>query len=401
MYFLMLPMIMSFLNEDYMPLIYGLAEFGPERRVLIMLMGLLSLIGFYVGLELSGYRLVIPLKSSQILRRMRQIHLRRVWHVLFSVWCVTGFVLFAFYWDILFAQSDYTAAYGITYNSPLFSFVKMHYIISSCLMASLAITTKNKWTFLLCLGFLGLSTYLAMVTSDKDPLLLVMLALATILTKFKLTLFKLSFVATIGFLSVLLLMPLFSLYRSNAQISEVLPLLRNYAGIVTKVDPAGPMFVLSSKIDSTGDDFSYGVNYTKSLGILIPKLVWPERPLDPAEEFARENIPNWSPGQGLGYSPLAEAYVNFGIVGVFLQYFVMAFLLGTFLRFIQRNLFKYYREVFISFSYVIVFFILTLSFRGPSISVLKGMLMFCVPYCVILYLYRPKLLIKRPLGNAF
>ena len=86
---------------------------------------------------------------------------------------------------------------------------------------------------------------------------------------------------------------------------------------------------------------TYGSTYLYALVAWVPRVIWKDRPDDLAQEFALDNIPNWQPGMGLGYSLLAEAYLNFGYVGVFLQYFGIAFGLGLVWRklynFLARN----------------------------------------------------------------
>ena len=60
---------------------------------------------------------------------------------------------------------------------------------------------------------------------------------------------------------------------------------------------------------------TYGSTYLYALVASALRVIWKDRPDDLAQEFALDNIPNRQPGMGLGYSLLAEAYLNFGYVG--------------------------------------------------------------------------------------
>lgn len=82
----------------------------------------------------------------------------------------------------------------------------------------------------------------------------------------------------------------------------------------------------SSYFDSLG----LGLSYLNSFFSLIPKSIWPSRPIEPSIVFIHE-YHSYAVGHlGFGFSPIVEAIWNFGIYGPF---FVFLFL-GVILRII-------------------------------------------------------------------
>ncbi len=84
---------------------------------------------------------------------------------------------------------------------------------------------------------------------------------------------------------------------------------------------------------------------------LVPIELWPNRPLTIATQFTLDNTKTDSKAWGLGFSPILEALMNFGIIGIFLWFFILR---NTFIRI--DNLTK--STNYLLFSYILIFPIL-------------------------------------------
>lgn len=93
---------------------------------------------------------------------------------------------------------------------------------------------------------------------------------------------------------------------------------------------AGPYFTLLWHLKY---DFTplYGYSYIMSIPNILPRSLYPgEKPLTIAQSFAnyihdvyypfRESVIGW------GFSPIAEAYINFGVIGVFIIFLLLSVL---------------------------------------------------------------------------
>ena len=390
-YYFMVPLEMSLKGQTYYYLGDGLSvEMSPEVNIKILTMGLLSFLGFIVGLCLSKFTIHFSARNNMSFWLTKYVsnHKKDFQTTLYGIWFLSGFVVFIIYGDTLMAMGNYQSAYGVRYSSPLFSYFLSQFYICSSVIAGLSLRMKTSRSYILSTFILFVVVILAIYTSDKGPILLALLAISTsILGGKSIGTVKMMFVTLFVFPMVLLLLPLFSFYRVGIPISlDIIQLLGDHLSF-TKMDPAGPMTAISYYIINP-PRLHLGVTYLTSLAIIIPKFLWPSRPLDLSEQFAREQISNWNPGQGLGFSPLAEATMNFGMVGAFLHYLLFALLWGWGWRLVQRNIFKYKQEQFLIFYQVVGFFALILSFRGPLSSPIKILFIFVVPYILVFYSIR-------------
>jgi oligosaccharide repeat unit polymerase len=77
-----------------------------------------------------------------------------------------------------------------------------------------------------------------------------------------------------------------------------------------------------------GQDFRWGATYLEALGVLVPLAIWPDRPLAVGEWYAAHFYSAvWEQGGAFGFSPVAEAYMNFATPGVVLIFFLFGALL--------------------------------------------------------------------------
>lgn len=81
----------------------------------------------------------------------------------------------------------------------------------------------------------------------------------------------------------------------------------------------GTSFSVYSKFKEihSDDEYSYGKTYTSDvLSNLVPRFMWPSRPMSTAQTFSMTYFGSLGHGKGLGFSPVVEALVNFGVWGI-------------------------------------------------------------------------------------
>lgn len=383
-YFTLIPIELYLKGEEYY-FARDWISLGSVERIIILFLSILSLLGFYSGLKTSRYQLFSDKNSlNNTHDRLHKKYLLRAIMILLcvSILCFSALVLF--YRDFFAAQYDYTAAYMITYESPLYSFLKMHLLIALALMASVMMRQGCNWGGkLICIAIVSFILWVGILTADKNPLLLALLTCSSFLKFDKISMKRFAIITFVGSISVIFLVLFFNIYRTRMPLEDVVHNLLLRSISFTQLDPAGPMVSLVRAISDDSIQMNFGSTYINSLGVLVPKTLWPDRPLDIAEAFARENISNWSEGQGLGYSPLAEAYVNFSFPGAFIHFFIFGMLIGGFLQFMRVKYFFKYDFLFVPFVHIVIYYIVILSFRAPLIGPIKMLILFLVPYFIL------------------
>ncbi len=125
----------------------------------------------------------------------------------------------------------------------------------------------------------------------------------------------------------------FGAVRGGAELGSI---LGDPASIAMRLNPSNQEF--GTAVATTGDiasavpaaePYHLGATIPRSLGVLVPRALWPERPESLPEWYVRRFYPNVAEiGGGYAFSPVAEAWLNFGMAGV-----VMSFLaIGALLR---------------------------------------------------------------------
>ncbi|ADI28216.1 O-antigen polymerase [Geobacillus sp. C56-T3] len=145
--------------------------------------------------------------------------------------------------------------------------------------------------------------------------------------------------------SLILLYVLFSVFQ---QVRYMIPLILNseasISDLVNKVrkdfniewllpvsnEAAGPYFTLLWHL-KFGFSTLYGYSYVMSIPNILPRSLYPgEKPLTIAQDFANYIHDVYYPFRssiiGWGFSPIAEAYVNFGVAGVFIVFLLLSLL---------------------------------------------------------------------------
>jgi hypothetical protein len=110
-------------------------------------------------------------------------------------------------------------------------------------------------------------------------------------------------------------------------------------------------FIVQSK-----DDPQMGATYLRGLTAIIPRFIWPDKPITATYEFRNTYFPEEAARgaiAGTAYSSILEAYVNFRIIGVVFIYLLFMTMLVSMEKHIRNKLtisrFVFYLS-FISFS---------------------------------------------------
>lgn len=120
---------------------------------------------------------------------------------------------------------------------------------------------------------------------------------------------------------------------------------------------------------SSGHPYRYGETYLEGFEILIPEILYPNRPLSPGSEMAWDIDPKVAKaGGGFGFSPFAEGYLNFGFLGVFLTGYLEGFAASAVIKYRVSNPGSKGRLLL----YGVALTTLFLLFRGDFASLLKG-----------------------------
>lgn len=169
----------------------------------------------------------------------------------------------------------------------------------------------------------------------------------------------------------------FSLNRGGASI-DVLGRVRQ-TGFLTGVEPAGPFYSLvveTLEPGSSGPDTWRGESFLQAFIGWVPRTVWPGRPLDLSLTFAQVHTPNWRPGQGFGFSPIAEGLLQGGLLGLGVFFFLVGTLIAT-----ARNIFAvldHRREatsaIYEAFFFVGFIYLCFIFFRGPLQTFITGLM---------------------------
>lgn len=359
-YYLSLPLELYVRGEEVFTTYPGVFGISPSMRVQIALAAVLALAGFVAGHHCSGMgRLIAESQRSAATHVPRSLKLLAIGAIL---------LLFVLYRSSFSEKLSYADNNERRFSDPLFGYLVRLGVLTSCLCMGI-VAQRRGWSKISA-GVIALAVFgWGCFTADKNPLLKTALGLSVFfLGKRSRSVRHLYFycgaaVVTVGAL------PLFSAYRANTAL-DFRKSVTEFT--VQNTDAKGPMISLVTALEEDTPRF-YGSSYVFAAVAWIPRSLWPDRPNDLALEFALEHIPNWKPGEGLGYSLLAEAYVNFGLVGAFVQYFMIALVLGLIWRWLYGLLATHgaqcYWRVLLAVTY---FEIVAIMHRVPSSFILQS-----------------------------
>jgi hypothetical protein len=373
-YYLSVPLELYLRGEEIFAVYPSVCGIAAQTRTAIGILALLALVGFVVGHGMSGLG---PLISQS--NNLRTIHVpKSLGYLALSILVL----LLLIYRLTIFDRLGYAEGNIRRYEDPVFSYLTRMCLLFGCLVSGI-IVQRRGWLKLPAFFIAALACGWGLYTSDKDPLLKAALALSVFLIgRTSRSMRHLYFYCGAAVMAVAAL-PVFSAYRADAPI-DIRRAATEFS--VQETDAKGPMISLVAALDTDRDKF-YGRSYLLALAAWVPKLLWPDRPYDLAQEFAFEEIPNWQPGMGLGYSLLAEAYLNFGYAGAFFQYLAIGYGLGRIWRalytpFAARGALAYWRATL-----AVTYFAMLIIMHRVSTSYLPQTCMFelFIPVAVLCF----------------
>jgi hypothetical protein len=359
-YYLSVPLELFLRGEEVFTTSPGSFGVAPATGVTIAWCALLALLGFVVGHHASGLGRCIQQAEPGAAPRLPH-SLRLLGVVVFAAFVVL-------YRSRIFEKLAYSDANEFRYTDPVFSYLTRLTVLLACLGAGVTMHRRGlRRTPAIVMA--GLAVAWGLHSSDKNPLLKAALGGSALwIGRRSQSLRYLGLLTGAAVLTIAAL-PVFSNYRANLPLG-IGAAIRDFS--VLHTDAKGPMISLVVAVEEETERF-YGRSYLFSLVAWVPRTLWPDRPNDLAHEFALDEIPNWEPGSGLGYSLLAEAYLNFGPAGAFAQYFVLAFALGriwaTLYNLVARSGAAAYWRAMLAVTY---FDILIIMHRAPSSSILQS-----------------------------
>lgn len=389
-YNVLIPLECYLLNDYTM---YGTNRtivFTEGDLVLIMVFNLLGIIGFSLGYKWSRFN------------PYSKIAFNNEGQIAFPIGItILGFIgiicILLFFKSELAISNSYEGNYTTTYENPIYALLIKFFLVFIGSLIAFSIYKKNKITItsiiLLIIG-LGFGLY----SSSKSQLLLIVTGGLSyfVINPPKSTRKFILVIASIFFFMAVINVA-FGYYRFAKGTSYTVDDLSNNSinilrdGFFKSTDARGPMYVLGTELNKTDEEYQYGASYVQIFSLLIPKAIWPERPYDLAEEFARNNMSNWSSGQGLGYSFILEGYVNFGIIGVLLHYILWGYIWGRFWGWFKNIIITLAStEYWYSFYFTLGTYIVFLSHRTTLAGSLKTMMLYILPFLVFLWIFKQK-----------
>ena len=383
-YYASIPMEMFYLNhfkffnephiltENYVP---------PEILSKIIIMSTLSLLGFGIGYYLVGFRTKISDMYKTGTDNKALLYL--LWFFLLTMLAVVG----VFYHEKLINISNYSGNVEIKASSPMFNFLTYQIVILLAILEAYFILSR-KINIIQALIWSSFVIAWSIYSSDKDPLLLGLLPLFLYLNRVKQ--FQQIKYQMISYSLVLISIPIlviaFSEYRGFGKVT--FQNVNAEKGMYKLTDARGGMRVLTTIMQDEDLEYSYGKTYLHSLVLWIPRAIWPNRPLDAPQSFARSHMKEWKPGHGLGYSPLAEAYQNFGVIGAFIQFLFFGIIWGTFWNSFRKLFANYNMYLFNSIYAVFGIYMLIMMHRGASNTLVTTFIQTLLPFALIVFSLR-------------
>ena len=266
----------------------------------------------------------------------------------------------------LVATRDYTTSYTERYESPLYA-VGMATTQALVAMLGFSLARFGRRRLAHTIAFAGALGAWGLYSNQKTPLVLAgSVALGFLVTKVRrpsgvligVTVFVMPVVLAVAAIA-------FSNFRGGAGFD-----LADRPGYLTTIEPAGPFVSIVDETlepGSSAPDSGFGESILNGLVGWVPRAVWPDRPLDLAEQFARVRIPDWRPGEGYGYSPFAEAMHQGGIAGVSAYFFLLGLAVSVLRNLLLRRHHQgsAFMVVCECFYYVVFLLLLFTFFRGP------------------------------------
>ena len=350
----------------------------------------LSIIGFFLGLNLVN-RILPKLEIKKSYTSFgNSVNSYKI--LLLSV--IVFFVIF-YSNSLVTSIGSYSGNSGETYSNSGYAFAKevLFFTISVGLFLLLR---KRIFSYisLLCLFIIVL---FGVLTNDKDIILLAFIPYIyyvvnrainfKIIKKIKILNLSVLFFLCVTF-AIIVNVGIY-IYRNTSDNIRLSYLKESR--ILQHFDGQGP-FRSACDIIEREPDYLFGSTYYFSFVSWIPKNIYQNRPESLSEQYAKEKYgKSWIAGSGFGFSLIAEAYMNFGIAGGFIQYLMIGLMLGG-LGWLTRWLFKGLPTIYAdSVFYVFAMYNIVIMHRG-QFNLPSAYIRYILPfYCAYLVFDKWKL----------
>ncbi len=327
-----------------------------NQMELILFLSTISNIGFYLGLLLTCKVKRTNYNNSNNYKQPLSIFLIFIFTLVFLLTYNREALLQSF--------KSYSGNAVSTYSNSIYAYTKEILFVTLTIIILFFLQKKDKRSLVSVL--LTVILILAgFFTKDKNPILMASipwfwLGLTYLYKKFSYRKWLILAFFLLGIAIIPIFNSLFGISRMKDD-ADIMYAFDKYGffGLFESKD------VMTSLIDITElNSHILGKTYGSAFVNWIPKGVWPQRPETLAESYAKYRLKdNWEPGKGMGFSLLAEAYLNFGVYGAFIQYFFMGLLFG-FLRKLTANIFIGYETYADLLFFIWAFNELVLMHRG-------------------------------------
>jgi len=358
---------------------------------LIMVFSILGILGFGFGYYFSRFN---PYVSDKIAKATPKIKMPLGTPL---IGILSILVILVVYRSELQSSQSYEGNYTTTYENPLYALLIKYFLFYLGISCAFYLHMQKRLNVRSVI-FLVIGVFFGLYTSSKAQVLIVVTGLlAFLILNPPKKMVRFVVVTTSLFFLMAAINVGFGYYRyakgtkitADDLSDNSISVLRG--GVFKSTDARGPMFVIGTILKKDDEKFKFGMSYLQLFTIVVPKAIWPDRPYDLAEEFARENMSGWTSGQGLGYSYLVEGYVNFGVLGVFIHFAILGLIWGWVWSRTKKVVIKYASvEYWYSFYFTIGTYVLFLVDRNTFAGNIKTLLMYVVPFVILLRVFKAK-----------
>ena len=384
LYYVAVPLELLLRGTEHWNLGSIVGTLSPTEAGVVFLLASSAMAGFALGFQLGGGD---PVEIYQVDPIAPGVSVPRVGVQLFAILAGLSFiVLVGWYSGSLVRSGSYAGNVATAASSPLYSYLIGLWSLSTGTLAAVLLQSAGRRLvvgILLVAGLVGWGLY----SSNKDPLVIGGFATLAGLGPSRLS--RVRARTLVGMLFALPLVGLaaigFSLFRAGVPLALLVQLAGH--GLFVHTDPAGPLYSITESLRAH-ESLRWGASYVEATVQWVPQVLWPGRPIDLAQEFAMAHLSSWAPGQGLGYSPMAEAISNFGLSGPFIVFSGLGVLWAIVWRFLLPWLFGGDMSARRSFYVVCGLYLLFLVHRGPFSGMVTHVVQLIAPIAVVSILVR-------------
>ena len=346
--------------------------------LVVMTLSLLSIVSFIIGMRLGGENRILK-KDQTFFYKFEDKNLSKIIALL-----SLGYILFIFIYveQFILTFLSYELVAGVHFNNPLFTLIQYSMLFCFAFMSTRLYLMKRYVLFVI---IILIPIIYGILSSDKNPILMGVLTTVYCISRNKSYKLSHGILSFIFVFVALILVRAFSIWR--ADINFIKALVESMSDFsFTKIDPAGAFISINYYLNM--DNHGYGITFYENIEQLIPKIINENRSYNIAEKFAQEQISNWMPGLGLGFSPMAEAVYNFSMLAP-VYFTIIGIYWGLFWRVIKKIWHVILPKNHFEFFYIIIgCYFIALSFRGSSLNFFKIMPMYVISLMIILYVFK-------------